>query len=304
MELFTFYARIFPLFLNIILGWILGRYFQVSRESIAKILIYFATPIIVFNATYSTPISSSTLLLPALVYIFCLIVSHLFLWIGKMTLKDNRANLLAFGVGDGNTGYFGIPLVLALFGDQFINTYIFATLGIILYENTFGIYLISRGNYSIKESLLKLVKLPIIYGLIGGFIVKFAGIELGDIYSGFVLNYRGMYATLGVMLIGVALSQVQRITIDKRFIVLNLIAKFFVWPVLMLTYIYFDKNIFHLFNAEIYKILLIISIVPLPGNAVAYASLLKIHPEKAAIAVFISTIFALIYIPIFINLFF
>lgn len=304
MELFTFYMRVFPLFVNLSLGWLLGKHFQVSKESVAKILIYFATPVIVFNAIYSTPIPPQLILLPFVSYGVCFIVSHLFLLIGKYVLKDSRANLLAFSVGNGNTGYFGIPLVLALFGDNFINTYIFANLGVILYENTFGVYLISRGHYTVKQSLMKLAKLPILYALIAGLIAKYSGLNLGEIYNGFVLNYRGTYATLGVMLVGIALSQIEKIEFDKMFISLSLVAKFLVWPIIMFSFIALDRNMLHLFNDQIYQILLIQAIVPLPGNAVAFASLLKVHPEKAAVTVFISTIFALIYIPLFISVFF
>jgi malate permease and related proteins len=39
------------------------------------------------------------------------------------------------------------------------------------------------------------------------------------------------------------------------------------------------------------------AIVPLAANTVALATELKVHPERAAIAVLLSTLFALFYIP-------
>ena len=60
----------------------------------------------------------------------------------------------------------------------------------------------------------------------------------------------------------------------------------------------------HLYNNDIYGILILASIVPLAANTVTWATELKAHPEKAAIAVVISTIFALFYIPLIVGLIF
>ena len=51
------------------------------------------------------------------------------------------------------------------------------------------------------------------------------------------------------------------------------------------------------------KVLLVASITPLAANTVVFATELKTHPKKASFAVFLSTIFALLYIPVFVALF-
>jgi predicted permease len=43
--------------------------------------------------------------------------------------------------------------------------------------------------------------------------------------------------------------------------------------------------------------LFLISIVPIAADTVVFATEFKSHPQKVAITVFLSTIFALIYIP-------
>jgi predicted permease len=45
------------------------------------------------------------------------------------------------------------------------------------------------------------------------------------------------------------------------------------------------------------------SIVPLAANTIAIATELDVHPEESTIAVFLSTIFALFYIPLIITFF-
>ena len=47
--------------------------------------------------------------------------------------------------------------------------------------------------------------------------------------------------------------------------------------------------------------MILMSIVPLAANTIALASDLDVHPEEATIAVFLSTIFALFYIPFMVT---
>jgi predicted permease len=50
-------------------------------------------------------------------------------------------------------------------------------------------------------------------------------------------------------------------------------------------------------------VLLVLSIVPIASNTVAFATKLRAHPEKAAFTVMLSTLVALVYIPVFVYLF-
>lgn len=59
-----------------------------------------------------------------------------------------------------------------------------------------------------------------------------------------------------------------------------------------------------LFPEEAHKGFLLISIVPLAANSVAIASILKAHPEKVATTVLVSTLIALVYVPVMAGIFF
>ena len=296
--LLQFYIKLIPLYINIIIGYILGKKLNVTKASISNILIYFITPVIVFNSIYSSEFNSKNIFLPIVSFVICLIVALTFLFIGKIVLKDTRKNLLAFMVGNGNTGYFGIPLVLALFGTDFLNQYIFANLGIVLFENTIGLFIIAKGNLTAKQSIIKLTKIPIIYAVAAAILLKSLNIEFGEVYDGFALSYRGVFSTLGVMLIGIAMSEIKQFELDKKLIGTSFIAKFAIWPLLMFFVIYLNSYL-KFFDPQYDTLLIIQSIVPLPGNAVAFATFVNIHPDKAATTVFLSTLFALLFIPAF-----
>jgi hypothetical protein len=54
---------------------------------------------------------------------------------------------------------------------------------------------------------------------------------------------------------------------------------------------------------EAHAALLLLSFVPMAANTVVIANLLGVRPEKAAIAVFLSTLAALLYVPLMVSLF-
>jgi hypothetical protein len=76
--------------------------------------------------------------------------------------------------------------------------------------------------------------------------------------------------------------------------------KFVVWPLAVIGLLWVDKFCFQSFSEEVYKMALIYGLVPLAGNPVAYAAQLGLKSERIALAVILSTVFALIYMPLLI----
>jgi predicted permease len=185
-----------------------------------------------------------------------------------------------------------------------IGLVILSVLGIILYENSLGFFIAARGKHSVKESIYKVLKLPALYAFFLGLIVNLSHLSLGQVYSESIVNVRGAYTVLGMMLIGLALAGVKAYKFDLKFIGLSFIAKFLIWPILILLVIGLDRFTLHLYNSEVQHVMILMSIVPLAANTVAYATQLDAQPEKASLAVLLSTLFALIYIPIITTIFF
>ena len=306
MSLFiNLFVRIVPLYAVILLGFVATRALKVSRESIAKLLIYVIAPIIVFTGALNAEIAPATMSLPFLFYLAGCVLSLALYSLGRFVFHDNTRNILAFAAGTGNTGYFGLPVILAVFGDKALSPAVLATLGLILFENTLGFYLTSRGKHGPRESLLKIARLPAIYAFAAGLALNLAGFNLGDLAlaESFLNNFKGAYTILGMMMIGMGLATVRFRHIDLAFISLSFIAKFALWPALMLLVILVDANALGLYAQDIRGILFTLSLVPLAANTVTFAAELDVHPDKAAAAVFLSTLFALFYIPLMTALF-
>ena len=305
MTLFlTIFLKLIPLYLMILLGYISSRFLSVQKESIGKLLIYIIAPVVIFYGTYTAKLDPVYFFLPVLFFSIACIIALVFyiLW-GKIYGRDTTRNILAFTSGTGNTWYFGLPVISATLGDSAFSIAVLSVLGVVLYENTLGFYLTAKWNFTARESMLKVVKLPTVYAFLFGLILNFSGIELWEIARTTMQNFKWWYTLLGMMIIGMWLVWARITDIDTKFISLTFIAKFIIWPIMMFTVTMLDRLYFRFFDPSIVNVLLILSLVPLAANTVAIATELKTHPEKASLAVLLSTLFALFFIPAMVSIF-
>lgn len=305
MEIFfKLFLKIIPLYFIIFLGFIAGRYLNIKKESIASLLIYCVIPIVIFNGIINIKITPATLSIPVLFFLLACLISILSYYFSGFFWKDSTRNILSLMGGSSNMGYFGLPVALALFGEKAIGIIALAILGGSFYNNSFGFFLAAKGKHTTKESLIKMLKLPMLYTFALGIIINLAGIRLGTNFLDMANNFNGAFTVLGMMLIGIGLGEMKKYELDFKFVAVSLVITYIFWPIVMFTVILIDQNTFRFYNHELQKIFMLISILPVAANMVVYSAFLKIQPEKTLFAVMISTLFALIYIPLMAVYFF
>lgn len=294
--------KMIPLYMNISLGYVAGRWLNASRDTIARIMFFIINPLIIFNAVVHTKLDASILSLPFLVFIICCSLCLLFYKIGKMIWNDSSRNLLALSAGCGNTGYFGIPIALLLFDEQETGIYIMAILGMTFFENTLGYYMCAKETKGAAgECLRKICTLPAIYAFFAGLLCNACVVEMPVPFFDFMGHIKGTYTVLGMMIIGLGLAGLSSFKLDLKFIGISFFAKFIIWPLIILGVITLDLLFFEIYSPHIHQALILLSIVPIGVNTVIIASLLNAQPEKAASAALMSTLFAIAYVPFMVT---
>lgn len=308
MEIFqSLSLRLIPLYGVVALGFFAGRVLHIDRISIAKIVIYLISPIVVFTAVSQIELRAEYLLIPFALAVLCSLVAGTFLFLSRRwgsadRLGGRMGNLLAFTVGNANTGYFGVPVAMLLFGSEALGVYLLFSLGFLIYENSVGFYILARGTATTREAFRRLIRLPALYAFAAAILANFFQLKITGAAADFSAFFRGTYSVLGVMLIGLGVAEVRSFRIDWRFTSATFLGKFAIWPLLVGVFVTIDQGHFHFYSEEVHRMLILISACPLAANTVAFATLLKIEPEKAGIAVLLSTVFALVFIPILVAL--
>ncbi|MDD5103940.1 MAG: hypothetical protein PHX93_06130 [Candidatus Peribacteraceae bacterium] len=292
-------GKLLPLYLFIVLGYLLGVFLHLRRRPVALLLLYVLSPIVVFEGGWTAPLSRGTLALPILFLVICSALCGLFYLLSGFFWKrgDSMRNLAAFASANGNSGYFGIPAGLALFGQQTLGIIVLCSLGFVLYESSTGFFTLARSNFTLRESVRKVVALPVLYAFALGVAANVWQVPESATVAGVLHAVRSAFSIMGMLLIGVSLAGERITAIDGRLLAFTTVAKTVVWPTLMLCLIALDRTVFRIFSEDIHGVLLLMGMIPLAVNTVVYSSVLKVHPEKAAVAVMVSTCLALFFIP-------
>lgn len=306
MALFTtLFLKMIGLYLSVGMGFLAARKLHLNREGISGLLFYVIVPLVFLHGVSKMHLHGAALLLPPLIMlvssVLCLLayVLAVRLWPKE---GDKTANILAFSSGNGNIGYFGIPVAMLLFEPPVVATYMVMIIGIMLYEVTLGYYITAKGDFHPRDAIRKILTMPMLHGALGGILLAVLQWPLPSFLEDFFVSLRGAYVILGMMMVGMGLAGMQRIAIDWKFLICGFLIKFAAWPLAISGVIWLDNHATHLFSKEIHEAMLLLSLAPMAVTSVIYATLLRAEPEKIATAVFLSTFFAMFYVPLMITL--
>ncbi|MGB4057819.1 MAG: AEC family transporter, partial [Alphaproteobacteria bacterium] len=226
---FNLFTNLLPLYALIGAGFLYGRYLRIDIQTLINLVLYLFIPVVVFGFVARVEMQPAYVLLPILVFGISCAIGFSMLRLGRVIYGDSQANVLSMCTAMGNLGYFGLPLVLLLFEEKWVGVYMFMLIGGVLYEATAGYYIAARGAFTVRDSLIKVLKFPSIYALLAGMMVNYAGVALPEAFWTYWTYAKGGYVIIGMMIIGAALSKTPRLAISPRFLSLVFLGKFVLW---------------------------------------------------------------------------
>lgn len=277
------------------LGYFLGRRKGVRKESIANVLIYGTTPIVVFHGVWQRSLSLKDLAIPLVGYLLSSALCLLSFWIFQRTPSPKR-NILAFAAGNANSGYIGLPVSIAIFGEEVVPLAILVSFGFILYENTVGYFVTARGHYSASDSLRRVFRLPGVYAFLAATLLSLSSVQIPEAVQYLGPLARGSYSVLGMMLLGVALSELRKLNIDWDFLGKAFACKFLAWPLSVLALTTLCEPTLMEIDTKLIPLVRLFGVLPMAANTVAFATELRAEPEKSAMAVLLSTFISFLLI--------
>ncbi len=302
LELFN---KILPFYSLIALGFISGRFLKVDRASIANILFYIVIPIVFFDFGIKLKSEPGIFILPIILFGVSVLLNRTYLYLcKKIWPNDARSNIIAFSAGTANTGYFGLPVALMLFDSHTVAIYMLINIGLSFYDYTLGAFTIARGKFSRADAIKSVLKMPILYTFFLGLGLSSLGIGMPKNLEIVATYFIGTYAILGMMILGLGISNIKSFKFDWKFISVFLSARFLAAPAIILSLVYLDTSFLHIFDRDDHLAALLTSIVPPAANTVVFASIHHTSPEETASAVVIGTILGLIYLPLMVSLLF
>jgi predicted permease len=304
MALFSLvFLKVLSSLLSVIIGFLSGKFSAVQKDSIASLLFYFVAPIVFFSIPTSTHLTFGSLSITVLTFALCTTLSVFSYWLYGKIWQDSHRNILALSAGTGNSGFVVLPIATALFDDYTLSIFALGLIGISIYEASIGCYYCARSVSTFKQSVLQVTRLPLLNSFFLGCALSFMGFQLPDFLQEFINNMRGAYSILGMVTIGLALSDIKEFKFDVKFTGAAFASKFLFYPILFNIFILTDRLLIGWLDVNYYNALQLLCVAPMATNTIVLASLYKIYPEKVATAVLLSLIFVLVYMPIMATLF-
>lgn len=221
-----------PIFISLFIGWVIKKTMLIDGngiESLKKIVTQVTLPFVIFQAFFTATYNTKSILIMIIIIginILCLMVGYL---LHKIFSKST--SLLPFTLSGYEMGMLGFPLFALLVGSDNIASLAIVDLGHEIFVFSIYLYLLQSSTgrkSSLKDSLIDLVRNPVMVALILGLFLGATGIAgivsitvAGDIIIGIVNFISAPTAVLILISIGYEFS-LQGKLFKKVFWVLSL----------------------------------------------------------------------------------
>ncbi|WP_373036780.1 AEC family transporter [Sulfurimonas sp.] len=279
---------ILGIYIFIVVGFIAKMSFkdQIDDKTITLINVYFLQVFLTFWGLLIRPIDITLLYAPSIylgIVVILLIISAV---VAKKLFESQKEYSIATVAAlIGNTGNLGIPINIAIFGEESIPYTTVVNLMNVFVVYTVGVFYYSRGSFDTKTSLLNIVKLPILWAAILAIALSIYGYKPSGVALSTLMM--GAYAsmTMQLFLFGIYLYGTKIQEISKTLIIWVLMFKFLLLPSIAFLVL---ANIE--LNAMIKGIIFIELMMPLAVANVNLASLYDCNPRIVTALVFISSL--------------
>ena len=272
----------------ILIGYIAKKTFtsKIDEKTLILISVYFLQPILIFWGLTRTSIDYNLIIAPAIYIVTITFTLLILIFISKYTFNDQKDKSIFIATSlIGNTGNLGIPLGIAIFGEQSIPYTSIINIANIFFIYTVGVYLFAKDSFTFKQSLQSIIKIPILW---------FALLALLFNYNNFEINLQidnalemGAYATIVLQLIifGIYLAKINIKEQDYKLTFLTSSAKLILLPIIGILF-----SLVFALDTYAASILIMSLATPLAVNNVNNAALFNCKPYAVTNIVLFSTV--------------
>ena len=158
----SLFLALISIYIFILVGFSAKHFFKerIDEKSFNLLSVYFLQAFLTFWGLLKRPIDTEFLLAP-LIYIGVVSIALMlsFFLARRLFTDPKERSIASISALIGNTGNLGIPLGIAIFGEESIPYTTLINLANVFVVYTLGVYFYSRGNFSMKESVQNIFKL-------------------------------------------------------------------------------------------------------------------------------------------------
>ncbi len=288
---------VLPAFIIFITGYIGQKVIGFDKKSLSTAALYLMYPFLAFQTFYENDITIDYLY----IVLFCIslmviliIMITLITKIQQQTLPKGSGLLLASVFM--NSGNYGVPIILFAYGNEGVKYAIIMMVVQSVLMNTVGLYYASKGSteqHSVKDSLTKIIKMPINYAVILGLGSQAFHFQVPN----FLMQAINLIANAAIptimLVLGMQLSTLTFGSVKKGDILTVFTVRMISSPIIA-----FGLTQLLGFNDMLSSILIVLAAMPSAANTTMYALQFNTEPQLVSYSTLVTTLASIVTVPI------
>jgi len=301
-KVLEFLGQIGPYLLFIPIGVWVDKKGWIKKKWVTTPLIYVLMPVLVINHVLKAD-PTTILILPIMSFCLAALMNLPAMWATRTFASEKNPYMVQSSFAFFNVAFFGIPTVLALYGQGGVTTLISIYVGTALYGDVIGYFQVSKSKKGTKDSLLEIIQVPFLYAFALAVILKFLEVEVPEEAEPVTDIFSYIVSAAGMMIIGMNISDIKIKGLDwtylAKFMSLRTLSAILIMAGIMaVEYFWLDE-----LDSESREILALIPLFPVAANVTVFASFLGSEEEESALWIILSMAISLLLIPIVIQFF-
>ena len=288
---------VLPAFLIFGAGFIGQKLLKLDIKSISTMSLYLMLPFLTFDTFYSNELNVEYFYMFLFTCLLALIMMTLTVLFGFFIKADKtQMSAMLLGTIFPNSGNYGAPVAMFAFGAiGFQYAVIFMVIHAFL-MNTIGIFIASYGSEkttSIKDSLMRVIKMPVLYGFLFGVLFQLLHIELpSTIQDGISLVGSASIPTV-MLILGMQLAEIKPQKFELKYVNTVTIFRMIISPLLAVVLVNFMPV-----NDMIKNVYILLAAMPIAANTTLLAVQFNVKPDLTSFTTLVTTLLSLVTIPL------
>ncbi|MEK4274571.1 AEC family transporter [Paenibacillus sp. FSL R7-0026] len=296
-----FILIILPVFLILGAGFLGQKLLKLDLKPISTVALYLMMPFLSFNTFYTNKFSSDYAYMFLYNILLIIVLGGVTLVAGRIMRADkSNVSAMLLSTTFPNMGNYGAPVILFAYGSQAFDYAIIIMVIQSLLISTVGIFIASFGSEkitSVKEALLNVVKMPILYGVILGTLFQISHITLPtSIIEGIDLLGSASIPVI-TLLLGMQLADIKSQRFEMKYVNVTVLIRMVLSPIVIAGLVSLMPV-----SQLIKNVFIVLAAMPIAANTTMIALQFKTRPNFVSYVTLITTIASLISIPVILYL--
>ncbi|MFC0471459.1 AEC family transporter [Halalkalibacter kiskunsagensis] len=293
----VFIQILLPIFIIFAIGFIGQKRIGFDVRNLSVMALYLMSPFLAFRTFYQTPLDIKYVHMLIYSILLCAVLIVLIKIIGRIggySHSEKCGTILAAAFM--NNGNYGTPVVLFAFGTAGLDYAVVLMVLQTFLMSTVGLFVAAQGGSKgggSKSSLASIVRMPIIYGALGGVFFQLISVKIPD-YIFIAVDFIAdatvptIMIILGMQLASIILKNVPILKVSVALVIRLLLSPIIAYTITLILPV----------DEMLAKIMILMAAMPTAANTTMYSLQFNTEPDLVSSSTLISTLLSLITLPI------